>query len=65
MTLLFMERGKPISREELAAVLGGNPAEFDLQRIDTMISRLRRKAASTGMKLPLHAVRGTGYVLHV
>lgn len=65
MTHLFKERGKPINREQLAATLGGNQADFDLQRIDTMISRLRRKAASAGMTLPLHAVRGTGYVLHV
>jgi len=65
MTCLFKERDKPINREQLAKALGGDLAEFDLQRIDAIISRLRRKALAAGMMLPLHAVRGTGYEFHI
>jgi len=58
---LFKRRDKPVDRAELAAALGGDLEQFDLQRVDVVISRLRRKALAAGISLPLHTVRGTGY----
>jgi len=59
---LFKKRGEAVSREELSRALNGDqPEDFDLQRIDALASRLRRKAISKGMELPLHAVWGVGY----
>lgn len=58
---LFKQRNKPVDRTQLATALGGDPEHFDLQRVDAVVSRLRRKATAAGMSLPLHAVRGTGY----
>ena len=59
--LLFKQRNKPVDRQQLAATLGGDLNQFDLQRVDAIVSRLRRKAFAAGISLPLHAVRGTGY----
>ncbi|RYX96033.1 MAG: response regulator transcription factor [Comamonadaceae bacterium] len=64
LSALFRARGKAVSRDELAVVLGGDPFDFDAHRIDAIVSRLRRKADAEGIQLPLHAVRGTGYLVH-
>ncbi|MFV0672913.1 helix-turn-helix domain-containing protein [Variovorax sp. tm] len=61
VTALFKQRNKPVDRLQLAAALGGDLENFDLQRVDAVVSRLRRKATAAGISLPLHAVRGTGY----
>ncbi|MDR2240447.1 MAG: response regulator transcription factor [Zoogloeaceae bacterium] len=62
LVCLFKERGAPVSREDISQALSGNQSELlDLQRIDALASRLRRKALNQGMELPLHAVRGVGY----
>lgn len=61
---LFKQRNKPVDRTQLATALGGDLEHFDLQRVDAVVSRLRRKATAAGMSLPLHAVRGTGYQFH-
>ena len=60
---LIATRGAPASRDELLESLGDNPRDADPHRIDVLVNRLRRKAASLGIALPLHAVRGRGYVL--
>lgn len=60
---LIASRGAPASRDELLESLGDNPRDADPHRIDVLVNRLRRKAASLGIGLPLHAVRGRGYVL--
>jgi DNA-binding response OmpR family regulator len=60
---LMAAHGFPASREELLESLGDNPRDADPHRIDVLVNRLRRKAATLGMALPLHAVRGQGYVL--
>lgn len=59
---LFERRGAAVSRDDLIVALGGNVFDFDQHRIDAMASRLRRKAEKLGMRLPVHSVRGTGYV---
>ncbi|MFH0134907.1 response regulator transcription factor [Variovorax sp. VaC1] len=63
MVCLFKQQNKPVDRLQLATALGSDLEHFDLQRVDTLVSRLRRKALAAGISLPLHAVRGTGYVL--
>ena len=55
--------GLAVSREDLAIALGGDPYEYDFHRLDTLVSRLRRKAASINLTLPLRSVRGKGYVI--
>jgi DNA-binding response OmpR family regulator len=60
---LIASRGAPASRDELLESLGDNPRDADPHRIDVLVNRLRRKAASLGVALPLHAVRGRGYML--
>lgn len=60
---VIASRGAPASRDELLESLGDNPRDADPHRIDVLVNRLRRKAASLGIALPLHAVRGRGYVL--
>ena len=55
--------GMAVSREDLAIALDGDPYEYDLHRLDTLVSRLRRKAASINLTLPLRSVRGKGYVI--
>jgi two-component system, OmpR family, response regulator PhoP len=60
---LFEASGTAVSRQELAALLNpGNSGEFELRRIDVLVSRLRAKAQSSGLKLPVLSVRGQGYV---
>ena len=58
---LLATHGRPASRDQLLESLGGNPRDADPHRIDVLVNRLRRKAASVGMTLPLHSVRGRGY----
>lgn len=59
---LWQQAGEAVSREELAVAMGGDPYEYDFHRLDTLVSRLRRKAADLGLTLPLRAVRGMGYL---
>lgn len=52
-----------VSRAQAAdAIDPTRPADFDLHRIDMLVSRLRRKAEEAQVELPLRAVRGRGYV---
>ena len=60
---LWQCAGEAVSREELAIALGGDPYEYDFHRLDTLVSRLRRKASDIGLTLPVRAVRGTGYAV--
>jgi len=62
LTCLFENRGHPVTRDQLIVALGGNTVDFDPHRLDSLASRLRRKAGEVGINLPLRAVRNTGYV---
>lgn len=53
--------GQVVSRDDLLLGMGDNPRDADPKRLDVIVSRLRSKARHAGMRLPLHAVRGTGY----
>lgn len=61
---LFAHPERPVSRDALISALGGDRIDFDPHRIDSLASRLRRKAIDAGMPLGLRSVRGLGYVFH-
>ncbi|MET3645998.1 response regulator transcription factor [Phyllobacterium ifriqiyense] len=58
---LFLERGKTVDRRALVEALGGDVYDFNYAHLDTIVSRLRKRARKSGMVLPLHAVRGIGF----
>jgi DNA-binding response OmpR family regulator len=62
---LCQKPGRPVSRAELMSSLGVDPNRGDPHRIDVLVNRLRRKASSFNVRLPLHSVRGKGYALTV
>ncbi|MEM7238651.1 MAG: helix-turn-helix domain-containing protein, partial [Pseudomonadota bacterium] len=55
---------EPVTRERLAAELGGAEGEVQERAVDVQITRLRRKL-ETDPKSPryLQTVRGAGYML--
>lgn len=55
--------GEAVSREMLVAAIGGDPYDYDYHGLESLVSRLRRKAAEQGVALPLRTVRGTGYLI--
>jgi DNA-binding response OmpR family regulator len=63
LNALLEASGNVVSRQALSELFSPvNPSEFELRRIDVLVSRLRAKAQSSGMKLPVLSVRGQGYV---
>ncbi|MBU4610515.1 response regulator transcription factor [Achromobacter sp. GG226] len=58
--------GDVVSRDAIAraidgAARAGEAGESGTHRISMVVSRLRKKAARAGVRLPLRVVRGTGY----
>jgi len=63
LNALISAAGNVVSRQELSELFNpDDPSEFELRRIDVLVSRLRAKAQASGVKLPLISVRGQGYV---
>jgi len=58
---LFIERGATVERDALVAALGANIYDYNYAHLDTIVSRLRRRAKKSNMVLPLHAIRGEGF----
>lgn len=58
---LFIDRGKTVERRALVEALGEDVYDFNYAHLDTIVSRLRRRAKKSGMVLPLHAIRGIGF----
>ncbi|MCG7506022.1 response regulator transcription factor [Mesorhizobium retamae] len=58
---LFNERGKTVGRRALVEAIGGDVYDFNYAHLDTIVSRLRRRAQKADMILPLHAIRGLGF----
>lgn len=57
--------GEVIARDIVVKALGFNPLVYDMRRLETMVSRLRKKLEQAGIEdFPLQTVYGTGYVLH-
>ncbi len=55
--------GEPVSKEHLMIALGGTPDSYDYHRIESLVSRLRKKAQSTlGSELPIKAIQSFGFV---
>lgn len=64
LNILAQRPGTTIPRETLIKALGYHPDDVLSNRLDMLVSRLRRKISqTTGEKLPLHAVRGIGFSL--
>lgn len=64
MQLLFATANATVQRDTLIAALTDDANAFDPHRLDMVMHRLRRKLVDAGMPaLPLHTVRGVGYVL--
>lgn len=61
LELLLSERGKTVGRHALVEAIGGDIYDFSYGHLDTIMSRLRRKAKQANMLLPLHAIRGLGF----
>ncbi|MBS4099427.1 MAG: response regulator transcription factor [Sulfuricella sp.] len=55
-------RGALVSREEIVTALGHSYTYFDNRRIDSMMTRLRRKSESElGFELPIKTARAAGF----
>ena len=61
LELLLSERGKTVDRRALIEAIGADVYDFSYGHLDTIVSRLRRKAKQSNMLLPLHAIRGLGF----
>ena len=59
---LMRHSGQHVSRRQLAEALGMDYLDYDPQRLDTLMSRLRRKVqAHAGAPLPVKTSRNQGY----
>jgi DNA-binding response OmpR family regulator len=58
---LFRERGNTVDRSVLVEAMGADVYDFNYAHLDTIVSRLRRRAKKLNMLLPLHAIRGQGF----
>lgn len=58
-------RGAVVHRDHVVGAMGFNPLVYDMRRLETMVSRLRKKLETAGLEeFPLQTVYGTGYALH-
>ena len=62
LSLLTEAPGEPVSRDHLFVALKKNQSGPDDRSLDVLVSRLRRKFATSAFKLPIQSVRGVGYV---
>lgn len=66
LSLLDANRGQAVEKEHLIEALTDNASDFDPHRLEALVHRIRRKAASAAAEsppLPLLSVRGKGYLL--
>lgn len=57
--------GEVVHRDIIVKALGFDPMVYDMRRLETMVSRLRKKLElSVAEDFPLQTVYGTGYALH-
>ncbi|MDZ5452229.1 response regulator transcription factor [Labrys sp. ZIDIC5] len=59
---LFRARGSTVVRSALVEAMGADVYDFNYTHLDTIVSRLRRRAEKSNMLLPLHAIRGQGFI---
>lgn len=65
MELLFSEKGRLISTERFMERVWGYDSEAELSVVWVYVSNLRKKLASLGSHVEIHASRGRGYSLEV
>ncbi|MBV8657200.1 MAG: response regulator transcription factor [Burkholderiales bacterium] len=53
---------KVVPRDELMMALAEDSPDYDPHRLDVLLSRLRRKMTDAGLDMPIHVVRGIGYI---
>ncbi|QOW24194.1 response regulator transcription factor [Lysobacter sp. H23M47] len=65
LALLLDTAGEVVPRKRILARLVEKVSDFEEERLEMLIFRLRRKAsaAAPGQELPIHTIRGVGYVL--
>ena len=65
LACLFEQAGRSVGRDELMRALGNVPGPHADHRLETLLSRLRRKvsAQAPGHALPVKARHGLGYAL--
>ena len=64
LRLLGSQPHKTFDRRSIAMAFGSDFLDYDQRRLDTLISRLRRKVLTqTSLELPLHTAHGSGYTL--
>lgn len=56
---LLSHQGNTVERDSIVEALGGD--FITPGYLNTIVSRLRKRASKSGMALPLHAVRGKGF----
>jgi DNA-binding response OmpR family regulator len=62
LQLLGSQPHKTFDRRAIAAAFGIEFIEYDQRRLDTLVSRLRRKVLTqNSLDLPLHTAHGSGY----
>lgn len=62
MTLLAQHAGETVARRSIVAAFGADWLSYDLRRLDTLVSRLRRRWKSElGIELPVRTEHGEGY----
>lgn len=62
LQVLMAEPERIVSRQQIVQSLGEDFLDYDQRRLDTQISRLRRKTEqATGLSLPINTARNAGY----
>lgn len=60
------KQGEAVHRDDIVRTLGFNPAVYDMRRIETLVSRFRKKLELAGLVgFELQSAYATGYALHV
>jgi DNA-binding response OmpR family regulator len=59
---LMGKPGEVVVRDDLMGALAEDSPDYDPHRLDVLLSRLRRKMTDAGLEMPIHVVRGIGYM---
>lgn len=66
LEIMLASNGRVVERERIIAAYMQDDADYDPHRLDSIISRLRKRTGQAGLQqLPIKAVRGAGYVFAV
>jgi DNA-binding response OmpR family regulator len=61
--MLAKADGQPVSRKDIVTSFGEDYLQYDQNRLDTMVRRLRQKfLAEAGVQIPVKTVRTTGFI---